>query len=79
MNPFVFAVLVTKIKFISNVADKAYFIKFCNSKNVIYLIICGKFKNEYIGWTVDFKFRFRVHKSDINTKKKRCGTSSHYN
>ena len=27
MNPFVFAVLVTKIKFISNVADKAYFIK----------------------------------------------------
>ena len=27
MNPFVFAVLVTKIKFISNVADKSYFIK----------------------------------------------------
>ena len=67
---------------ISKVTDKTYFIKSdlsCNSKNVIYLITCDKCKDEYIGSAEDFKLRFRVHKSDIKTKKERCGTSRHFN
>ena len=44
-----------------------------NSKNVIYLITCYKCKDECIGSAVDFKPRFRVHKSAIKTKKERCG------
>ena len=69
-------------KFTSKVTGKTYFIKgdlSCNSKNVIYLITCDKCKDEYIGSAVDFKPRFRVHKSDIKTKKERCGTSRHFN
>ena len=69
-------------KFTSKVTGKTYFIKgdlSCNSKNVIYLITCDKCKDEYIGSAVDFKFRFLVHKSDIKTKKERCGTSRHFN
>ena len=74
--------LVAEKKFTSNVTGKTYFIKgdlSCNSKNVIYLITCDKCKDEYIGSAVDFKPRFRVHKSDIKTKKERCGTSRHFN
>ena len=36
-------------------------------------------KDEKIGSAVDFKTHFRVHKSDIKTKKERCGTSRHFN
>ena len=46
-----------------------------NSKSVIYLIICDKCKDEYIGLAVDFKPCSRVHKSDLKKKKERCGTS----
>ena len=59
-------------KVTSKVTRKTYFIKgdlSCNSKNVIYLITCGKCKDEYIGSAVDFKPRFRVHKSDIKQKR----------
>ena len=28
---------------------------------------------------LDFKSRFRIHKSDIKTKKDRCGTARHFN
>ena len=69
-------------KFTSKVVGKTYFIKgdlSCNSKNVIYLITCDKCKDEYMGSAVDFKPRSRVHKSDIKTKKERCGTSRHFN
>ena len=69
-------------KFTSKVTGKTYFIKgdlSCNSKNVIYLITCDKCKDEYIGSAVDFKPLFMVHKSDIKTKKERCGTSRHFN
>ena len=71
--------LVAERKFTSKVAGKTYFTKgdlSCNSKNVIYLITC---KDEYISSTVDFKPRFRVHKSKVKTKKKCCGTSRHFN
>ena len=69
-------------KFISKVTCKTYFLKgdlSYNSKNVIYLITCDKCKDEYIGSAVDFKPLFMVHKSDIKTKKERCGTSRHFN
>ena len=35
--------------------------------------------NQYIGSGIDFKPRFKIHKSDIKTKKDRCGTARHYN
>ena len=34
----------------------------------MYLITCEKSKDEYIGSAVDFKLRFRLHKSDKKTK-----------
>ena len=74
--------LVTERKFTSKVIGKAYFIKgdlSCDSKNFIYLITCDKCKDECIVSTVDFKHCFRVHKSDIKTKKECCGTSRHFN
>ena len=74
--------LVAEKKFTSKVTGKTYFIKgdlSCNSKNVIYLITCDKCKDEYISSAVDFKPRFRLHKSKIKTRKERCGTSRHFN
>ena len=65
-----------------NLTGKTYFIKgdpSCNSKNVIYLITCDKCQDEYIGSAVAFKLCSRAHKSDIKTKKERCGTSRHFN
>ena len=35
---------------------------------------CGK---QYVGSATDFKERFRIHKSDINTGKVRCGVANH--
>ena len=49
----------------------------CDSRNVIYLIsfkCCGK---QYVGSATGFKGRFRIHKSDINTGKVRCGVPIH--
>ena len=69
------------MKFTSKVTGKTYFIKgdlSCNSKNAIYLITCDKYKDEYAGSAVDFKPRYRVHKSDIKTKKEPCVTSRHF-
>ena len=51
----------------------------CNSSNVIYLISCKNCEGQYIGSAIDFKARFRIHKSDIKTKKDRCGTTSQFN
>ena len=73
--------LVAERKFTSKVTGKTYFIKgdlSYNSKNIIYLITCDKAKDEYIGSAVDFNPRFSVHKSNIKTKKERCGTSRHF-
>ena len=38
--------------------------------------MCG---DQYVGSAVNFKNRFRVHKSDIKTNKDRCGTAQHFN
>ena len=34
---------------------------------------------KYAGSAIKFKSRFRIHKSDIKTKKERCGTAKHFN
>ena len=46
---------------------------------VIYLTSCKNCEDQYIGSAIDFKPRFRIHKSDIKTKKERCGTAIHFN
>ena len=74
--------LVAERKFESKVTGKTFFVKVdvsCRSKNVIYLITCGRCKDEFLGSAVDFKPRFIVHKSNIKTKKECCGTSRHFN
>ena len=38
--------------------------------NVIYLVSCENCEKQYIGSAIDFKARFRIHKSDIKTKKR---------
>ena len=47
--------------------------------NVINLISCTNCNKQYVGSAIDFKKRFRIHKSDINTKKDRCGVARHFN
>ena len=51
----------------------------CNSSNVVYIISCKNCGDQYVGSAIDFKARFRLHKSDIKTKKDRCGTARHFN
>ena len=64
------------------VTGKSYFIRGqlnCESINVIYLITCSKCLEQYVGSAVKFKTRFHIHKSDIKTKKERCGSARHFN
>ena len=51
----------------------------CNTPNVVYLISCSNCYDQYLGSSLDFKSRFRIHKSDIKTKKDRCGTARYFN
>ena len=51
----------------------------CKSNNVVYVISCANCGDQYVGSAIDFKTRFRIHKSDIKTKKDRCGTARHFN
>ena len=51
----------------------------CNSSKVIYLISCKNCEEQYIESAIDFKARFRIHKSDITTKKYRCVTARYFN
>ena len=45
----------------------------CNSVNVVYLITCQCCKLQDVGSAITFKKRFCIHKSDMNTgKKKMC-------
>ena len=50
----------------------------CNTPNVVYLISCSNCYDQYVGSSLDFKSRFRIHKSDIKTKKDRCGTARYF-
>ena len=68
--------------FTCTATGKSYFIRGqlnCESINVIYLITCSKCLEQYVGSAVKFKTRFRIHKSDIKTKKERCGRARHVN
>ena len=49
----------------------------CNTKNIICLINCKCCSKQYIGCGTGFKERFRIHKSDIDTGKIRCGGANH--
>ena len=51
----------------------------CNSPNVVYLISCSNCDDQYVGHALHFKSRFRIHKSDVKTKKDRCVTARHFN
>ena len=52
----------------------------CKSENVVYLLGYKKCKQQYVGcaFQSNFKLRFRVHKSDIDTCKVRCGVAKHF-
>ena len=51
----------------------------CESSNIIYLITCRKCLEQYVDSAIKFKSRFRIHKSDIKTKKDHCGTARNFN
>ena len=74
--------LITDSKFRCKVIGKTYFIKGSlsfDSCNVIYLITCSNCREQYVGSAINFKQRFRIHKSDIKTNQDRCGTARHFN
>ena len=72
--------LVLSTEFTCHATKRKYKIRgflTCNTKNIIYLIAskcCGK---QYIGSVTNFKKRFRIHRSDIDTGRIRCGVASH--
>ena len=68
--------------FICTVTANSYFTRgplHCKSINVIYLITCSKCLEQYVGSAVKFKTRFSIRKSDMKTKKERCGSAKHFN
>ena len=68
--------------FTFTVNGKSYFIRGqlnCEIITAIYLITCSKRLEHYVGSAVQFKTRLRIHKSDIKTKKERCGRATHFN
>ena len=67
---------------ICTVTGQKYFVKgelHFSSCNVIYLVECSNCKQQYIDSVLNFKQRFRIHKSDIKTNKDRCGTARYFN
>ena len=75
--------MVFKNEFICTATGKTYKVRgdvTCRSDNVVYLIGCKKCKQQYVGsaFESNFKLRFRVHKSDIKTRKDRCGVTKHF-
>ena len=68
--------------FICTATGKSYFIRGqlnCESINIIYLIICSKCLEQYVGLSVKFKTISHNYKSDIKTKKERCWSTRHFN
>ena len=64
------------------VMGKVYYIKgemSSESTNIICLITCMKCLERYVGCTIKFKSRFRIHKSDKKLKNDCCGTAKHFN
>ena len=68
--------------FVRTVTRKKHYIGYnftFNPTNVIYLVKCITCKCQNIGSSTSFKQHFHIHKSDIKTKKDRCGIASHFN
>ena len=68
--------------FIYTVTAKSYFIRGqlnCESIKVVYLITCSTSLEQYAGSAVKFKTRFRINKSDMETKKERYGSAKYFN
>ena len=49
----------------------------CDRRNVIYVTSCKCCGKQYVASATGFKEKFRIHKSDINTVKLRCGVANH--
>ena len=45
---------------------------------MVYLITCYSCKSQYVALAITFKEKFRRHKGDINTGKRRCDTAQHF-
>ena len=74
--------LITDSKFRYTVTGKTYLVKgnfSCDSCNFIYLITCPNCREQYLGSAINFKQRFKIHKSDIKTNKDRCDIARHFN
>ena len=74
--------LITDKKFRCTVRGKTYFIKgnlSCVGCSGIYLITYSNCREQYVWSAINFKQKFRIHKSDIKTNKDRCGTARHFN
>ena len=74
--------LITDNKFKCKVTGRFYNVRgnlSCNSSNVMILSSCKNCEIQNKGSGIDFKVRFRIYKSDIKTKKCRCGTARRFN
>ena len=74
--------LVSDTKFKCKVTGRVYNISgklTCNAPNFVYLMSCSNCYDQYVGSALDFKSRFRIHKSDIKTKKESCGRARYFN
>ena len=74
--------MITDSKFRCTVTVYTYFIKGNLSHdicNVVYLITFSNLREQYVGSAINFKQRFRIHKSDIKTSKDCCDTAKHFN
>ena len=74
--------LIPDNKFRCKITGRVYYVRgalSCKSNNVVYVISCANCGDQYVGSAIDFKTRFRIHKSDIKTKQDRCGTARHFN
>lgn len=50
----------------------------CNNFNVVYIVSCKNYGDKYVGLPNYLKTKFRIHKSDIKSKKNFCGTVTNF-
>ena len=68
------------VYFVTNSANELYLMSIYIFIYIyIYIFICKLCNDQYVGsaYRNNFRSRFRVHKSDINTVKDRCGVDKH--
>ena len=73
--------LISHNTFTCKVTNRKYYINNdfdCTCMNVIDLISCTNCNEQHVGSAIDSKKRFRIHKSDINTKTDRCRVACHF-